>query len=84
MTRRCGLMHLRLPNSSQRMVPPYSSTEVAMAIGVSLDTFYRTRRIRHERDSLPAPISERGPLKWERWLRRLADSPSSHAPEDDR
>jgi len=65
-TRRCGLMHLRLPNSPQRMVPPYSSTEVATAIGVSLDTFYRTRQIRHERDGLPAPISERGPLKWER------------------
>ena len=58
MTRRCGLMHLRLPNSPQRMVPPYSSTEVATAIGVSLDTFYRTRQIRHERDGLPAPISE--------------------------
>ena len=75
MTRRCGLMHLRLTNSPQRMVPPYSSTEVATAIGVSLDTFYRTRQIRHERDGLPAPISERGPLKWERtgfdaWLTR--------------
>jgi hypothetical protein len=74
-TRRCELVHLRLPNSPQRMVPPYSSTEVAMAIGVSLDTFYRTRQIRHERDGLPAPISERGPLKWERtgfdaWLTR--------------
>jgi hypothetical protein len=74
-TRRCGLVHLRLPNSPQRMVPPYSSTEVAMAIGVSLDTFYRTRQIRHERDGLPAPISGRGPLKWERtgfdaWLTR--------------
>jgi len=74
-TRRCGLMHLRLPNSPQRIVPPYSSTEVAIAIGVSLDTFYRTRQIRHERDGLPAPISERGPLKWERtgfdaWLTR--------------
>jgi hypothetical protein len=45
-TRRCGLMHLRLPNSPQRMVPPYSSTEVATAMGVSLDTFYRTRQIR--------------------------------------
>ena len=75
MTRRCGLVHLHLPNSPQRMVPPYSSTEVATAIGVSLDTFYRTRQIRHERDGLPAPISERGPLKWERtgfdaWLTR--------------
>ena len=57
------------------MQPPYSSTDVAMAIGISLDTFYRTRRVRHERDGLPSPISERGPLKWERtgfdaWLTR--------------
>ena len=68
-------VHLHLRNTSQRMVPPYSSTEVAIAIGVSLDTFYRTRQIRHERDGLPAPISERGPLKWESigfdaWLTR--------------
>ncbi|WP_445217121.1 hypothetical protein ACKWRH_34225 [Bradyrhizobium sp. Pa8] len=57
------------------MQPPYSSTDVATAIGISLDTFYRTRRLRHERDGLPSPISERGPLKWERtgfdaWLTR--------------
>jgi len=75
LTRRCGLPDLRLPNSPERMVRPYSSTEVAMAIGVSLDTFYRTRQTRHELDGLPAPISERGPLKWERtgfdaWLTR--------------
>ena len=37
-------MYLRPPNTSQSMVPPYSATEVATAIGVSLDTFYRTRR----------------------------------------
>jgi hypothetical protein len=66
-----GIMRLR----PQSMHPPYSSTEVATAIGVSLDTFYRTRRLRHERDGLPSPISERGPLKWERtgfdaWLTR--------------
>ena len=70
-----GVVDLRLPNSPRRIVPPYSSIEVAMAIGVSLDTFYRTRQIRHDRDALPAPISERGPLKWERtgfdaWLTR--------------
>jgi hypothetical protein len=74
-TRRCGLMHLRLSNNSLGVVPPYSSAEVAMAIGVSLDTFYRTRQIRHERDGLPTPISDRGQLKWERtgfdaWLTR--------------
>ncbi|WP_271669457.1 hypothetical protein [Bradyrhizobium sp. CCBAU 51627] len=57
------------------MEPPYSSIEVAKAMGISLNTFYRTRQIRHERDGLPAPISARGPLKWERtgfdaWLTR--------------
>jgi hypothetical protein len=84
-TRRCGPVYLRLPNSSQGVVPPYSSAEVAMAIGVSLDTFYRTRQIRHARDGLPAPISERGPLKMGTYrLRRLADSASSDAPQDDR
>ena len=75
MTRRCGPPDLRLPNRPERMVRPYSSIEVAMAIGVSLDTFYRTRQIRHELDGLPAPLNERGPLKWERtgfdaWLTR--------------
>ncbi|MET4418839.1 hypothetical protein [Bradyrhizobium sp. RT3a] len=59
----------------QSIQPPYSSTEVATAIGISLETFYRTRRLRHERDGLPSPICERGPLKWERtgfdaWLTR--------------
>jgi predicted DNA-binding transcriptional regulator AlpA len=55
---------------------PYTSTDVCEAIGISKDTFYRTREIRHERDGLPRPISERGPLKWERsgfdaWLTRF-------------
>ncbi|MGY4314210.1 hypothetical protein [Bradyrhizobium sp. JR3.5] len=68
-------MHLRPVNTLQSIVLPYSSAEVAAAIGISLDTFYRTRQIRHGRDGLPAPISERGPLKWERsgfdaWLTR--------------
>jgi len=66
---------MNLPPSSPRVASPYSSAEVAKAIGVSLDTFYRTRQIRHDRDGLPAPISERGQLKWERtgfdaWLTR--------------
>jgi hypothetical protein len=74
-TRRSGSVDLRLRNSLPRLLPPYSSTDVAGAIGVSLNTFYRTRQTRHERDGLPAPISERGPLKWERtgfdaWLTR--------------
>ena len=75
MTRCCGHVDLGRPSNPERTLRPYSSTEVAIAIGVSLDTFYRTRQLRHERDGLPAPISERGPLKWERtgfdaWLTR--------------
>ena len=71
----CRFTDLRLPKNPERLMRPYSSTEVAMAIGVSLDTFYRTRQSRHELDGLPAPISERGPHKWERtgfdaWLTR--------------
>lgn len=53
----------------------YTGREVAEAIGISLDTLYRTRQLRHDRDRLPLPISERGPLKFERtgfdaWLTR--------------
>jgi hypothetical protein len=73
--RRRGPMDLHPPNSPRGMLLPYCSAEVALAIGISLDTFYRTRQTRHERDGLPAPISERGPLRWERtgfdaWLTR--------------
>lgn len=55
---------------------PYRAPHVAAAIGVSLDTLYRTRKTRHTRDALPRPISETGPLKWERsgfdaWLTRF-------------
>lgn len=54
---------------------PYSAIDVAEALGISLDTLYRTRQIRHARDGLPRPISESGPLKFERtgfdaWLTR--------------
>lgn len=57
------------------MLRPYSASEVCEAIGISLDTLYRTRQARHERDALPRPISETGRLKWERsgfdaWLTR--------------
>ena len=57
------------------MLRPYSAIEVAEAIGISLDTLYRTRQARHDRDQLPRPISETGRLKWERtgfdaWLTR--------------
>ncbi len=57
------------------MTKPYSARDVAEAIGISLDTLYRTRQIRHDRDALPRPICARGPLKWERsgfdaWLTR--------------
>jgi hypothetical protein len=54
---------------------PYTASDVCAAIGISKDTLYRTRQARHDRDGLPRPISERGPLKWERtgfdaWLKR--------------
>lgn len=54
---------------------PYNATYVAEALGISTDTFYRTREARHARDGLPRPISERGPLRFERsgfdaWLTR--------------
>lgn len=57
------------------MLRPYSAREVCEAIGITLDTLYRTRQARHDRDQLPRPISERGRLKWERsgfdaWLTR--------------
>jgi hypothetical protein len=54
---------------------PYSARDICEALDISLDTLYRTRQLRHGRDGLPRPISERGPLKWERtgfdaWLTR--------------
>ncbi|WP_407155207.1 hypothetical protein [Bradyrhizobium sp. STM 3557] len=57
------------------MPKPYSSREVAEAIGISVATLYHSRLKRHFCDGLPRPISERGPLKWERsgfdaWLTR--------------
>lgn len=57
------------------MPKPYTAPDVAAAIGISLDTLYRTRQLRHRRDKLPLPICESGPLKWERtgfdaWLTR--------------
>jgi predicted DNA-binding transcriptional regulator AlpA len=57
------------------MQRPYSAIDVCEAIGISLDTLYRTRQLRHHRDQLPRPISETGRLKWERsgfdaWLTR--------------
>lgn len=53
---------------------PYTAREICDMIGIELDTLYRTRERRHERDGLPRPISEH-PLKWERtgfdaWLTR--------------
>ncbi len=57
------------------MTRPYSAIDIAEAIGISLDTLYRTRQLRHDRDRLPRPINETGRLKWERtgfdaWLTR--------------
>lgn len=55
---------------------PYTARDVAEAIGVSLDTLYRTREVRHTRDKLPRPICDRGRMMWERagfdaWLQRF-------------
>jgi hypothetical protein len=44
---------------------PYTAADICEAIGISLDTLYRTRETRHTRDGLPRPISEH-PLRWER------------------
>jgi len=65
----------------------YTACEVAEAIGITPDTLRRTRQWRQREDMMPAPISERGRLKWERtgfdtWLRRyhpLARSPANDA-----
>ncbi|MDN3278820.1 hypothetical protein QWJ07_31475 [Frankia sp. RB7] len=56
------------------MTRPYNAREICEAIGITLDTLYRTRETRHTRDALPRPITEH-PLRWERtgfdaWLTR--------------
>lgn len=56
------------------MLRPYTARDICDAIGISLDTLYRTRELRHVRDQLPRPITEH-PLRWERdgfdaWLTR--------------
>jgi hypothetical protein len=43
----------------------YTAPEVAEKLGITLDTFYRTRRWRHEHDGLPLPVSGRGKLRFE-------------------
>ena len=53
---------------------PYTASDICQALGISLDTLYRTRERRHDRDQLPRPIQEH-PLRWERtgfdaWLTR--------------
>ncbi|MFT4115458.1 hypothetical protein [Bradyrhizobium sp.] len=48
------------------MMRPYTAREICEALGITLDTLYRTRQVRHALDGLPRPLSERGPLKWER------------------
>lgn len=67
---------------------PYSAQHVAEAIGVSVDTFYRTRQLRHERDKLPSPICEHGRLAWEpagfdAWLTRHHPLRPKAAPAND-
>lgn len=47
------------------MLRPYTAADVCEALGITMDTLYRTREIRHTRDGLPRPISVH-PLKWER------------------
>jgi predicted DNA-binding transcriptional regulator AlpA len=59
---------------SQTIRRPYTASDVCEALGISLDTLYRTRARWHARERLPQPISER-PLRWERtgfdaWLTR--------------
>lgn len=44
---------------------PYTAREICTALGITLDTLYRTRERRHLVDALPRPISEH-PLRWER------------------
>lgn len=48
------------------MLKPYSAQDVADLLGITLDTFYRTRELRHARDRLPRPLSETGKLRFER------------------
>lgn len=47
------------------MQRPYTAADICEALGISLDTLYRTRKLRHDRDGLPQPLQEH-PLKWER------------------
>jgi hypothetical protein len=52
----------------------YTAREICEAIGITPDTLYRTREVRHVRDALPRPITVH-PLRWERtgfdaWLTR--------------
>ena len=67
---------------------PYSARDVVDMLGISLDTFYRTRARRHDEDGLPRPISERGPLKFERtgfdaWMKRHHPLMPRYAPAND-
>jgi predicted DNA-binding transcriptional regulator AlpA len=57
------------------MARPYTARDVAGMLGITVDTFYRSREQRHDLDKLPRPLSERGRLKWDRstidaWLTR--------------
>lgn len=69
------------------MLKPYTAADVSAAIGITLDTFYRTRQWRHDHEGLPRPISERGKLRFERsgidaWLTRHHPL-RAHAPAND-
>jgi hypothetical protein len=57
------------------MLRPYSASEVCEAIGISLDTLYRTRQMRHDRDAAAAAdFRDRPPEMGTHRLRRLADA----------
>jgi hypothetical protein len=54
---------------------PFTSSEVAERLGVTVKTFYRMRHRYHAIDRMPRPISEAGKPTWERagmeaWLTR--------------
>jgi predicted DNA-binding transcriptional regulator AlpA len=57
------------------MTAPMRAAEIAEALGITPDTFYRRRRALEETDGMPQPICSIGRLAWDRasmqaWLRR--------------
>lgn len=62
---------------------PMCAAEIAEALGIKPDTFYRRRRVLEQTEGMPAPlVASAKPLRWERtgmqlWLTRH----SPHAPK---